>query len=229
MISRTYSMDDRKDYRRYYLINMEIGLIVALGLLLILFKIHFYPEQEIELPDQVQEVVKMEEIVQTKQQEHVPAPPKPMVPVAVPNSEVIADEILDFDAELDMGSQIDLPAAPPAQAKKEETNPENEVFVVVEHMPELIGGLPNLQRKIKYPEMARMAGIEGRVIVQFTITERGTVINPVVVRGIGGGCDEEAVRAIKEARFKPGMQRGRPVKVRYTIPINFNMKDNASS
>ena len=208
---------------------MEIGLIISLSILLVLFKVHFYPEQQIELPEQVQEVVKMEEIIQTKQQEHVPAPPKPMVPVAVPNSEVIADEILDFDAELDMGSALELPAAPPAQAKKEEANPEDEVFVVVEQMPKLIGGLAKLQSKIRYPEMARMAGIEGRVIVQFTITEKGTVIDPVVVRSIGGGCDEEAVRAIKEARFKPGMQRGRPVKVRYTIPINFNMKDNASS
>ena len=90
-------------------------------------------------------------------------------------------------------------------------------------MPELIGGLEGLQRNIVYPEIARLAGIEGRVTVQFVIDQRGNVINPVVVRGIGAGCDEAAIEAVKKARFTPGMQRGRPVKVSYTLPITFRL------
>lgn len=99
----------------------------------------------------------------------------------------------------------------------------NEIFIVVERMPELVGGLEALQRNIVYPEIARLAGIEGRVTVQFVIDERGNVNNPVVVRGIGGGCDEAAVEAVKKAKFTPGMQRGRPVKVSYTLPVTFRL------
>lgn len=70
------------------------------------------------------------------------------------------------------------------------------------------------------------ANIEGRVIVQFVINKEGDVTQPVVLRGIGGGCDEEALRVIKLAKFRPGMQRGKPVPVKYTIPILFKMTQN---
>ncbi len=90
-------------------------------------------------------------------------------------------------------------------------------------MPELKGGLASVQNRIKYPEMALKAGIEGRVVVQFVIDEKGNVTNPVVVRGIGGGCDEEALKAVKEAKFEPGRQRGKPVMVRYSLPVTFKL------
>ena len=101
---------------------------------------------------------------------------------------------------------------------------EEEIFVVVEQMPELIGGIAALQKEIRSPEMARQAGVNGRVFVQFIVDEMGNVSNPVVLRGIGGGCDEEALRVIKKAKFKPGMQRGKAVKVRYVIPIVFKLR-----
>jgi periplasmic protein TonB len=97
--------------------------------------------------------------------------------------------------------------------------------VVVEDMPELIGGLAELQRNIRYPDRARRAGIEGRVIVQFIVNEAGKVENPVVVRGIGGGCDEEAIRAVQNASFKPGKQRGKPVRVQYSLPVIFRLQN----
>lgn len=96
-------------------------------------------------------------------------------------------------------------------------------FVVVEEMPELIGGLAQLQTNIRYPEMARRAGIEGRVFIQFIVNEQGEVENPRVMRGIGGGADEEALRVVRQARFKPGVQRGRPVRVQYSLPIYFRI------
>ncbi|MCC5915321.1 MAG: TonB family protein [Balneolaceae bacterium] len=101
--------------------------------------------------------------------------------------------------------------------------PAEDYFVVVEDMPELIGGLQTLQQKIRYPEMARRAGIEGRVYVQFIVNEEGQVENPQIIRGIGGGADEEALRVVSEAEFRPGMQRGRPVRVQYSIPILFRL------
>lgn len=105
---------------------------------------------------------------------------------------------------------------------------EQDFFVVVEQMPELIGGLAQLQRQIRYPEMARMAGIEGRVYIQFIVNEEGEVEHPRVVRGIGGGADEEALRVVRDARFTPGFQRGRPVRVQYSLPILFRIANGGN-
>lgn len=104
----------------------------------------------------------------------------------------------------------------------------DDFYVVVEQMPEMIGGLASLQKEIKYPQMARNAGIEGRVIIQFIVNEQGQVENPQIIRGIGGGCDEEALRAVKLAQFKPGKQRGEPVRVQYSLPIVFKLPESGS-
>ncbi|MDR9418739.1 TonB family protein [Gracilimonas sp.] len=103
---------------------------------------------------------------------------------------------------------------------------EEDFFVVVEQMPKLIGGMAGLQSKVQYPTLARRAGIEGRVTIQFIVTENGNVENARVVRGIGGGADEEALRVVREAKFEPGMQRGRPVRVQYALNIKFNLEDS---
>jgi TonB family protein len=116
----------------------------------------------------------------------------------------------------------------PAPEPMENGEPQD-YFVVVEDMPELIGGLASLQREIRYPEMARRAGIEGRVYVQFVINEQGGVENARVIRGIGGGADEEALRVVNQARFKPGMQRGRPVRVQYSLPIFFRLQGSETT
>ena len=109
----------------------------------------------------------------------------------------------------------------PKEEQKEEL--EDDFFVVVEQMPSLKGGLSDLQKKVRYPEMARRAGIEGRVTVQFIVGIDGSIENPRVIRGIGGGCDEEAIRVVQSAKFTPGMQRGRPVRVQYSLPIVFRL------
>ncbi|NNE71287.1 MAG: energy transducer TonB [Rhodothermales bacterium] len=115
------------------------------------------------------------------------------------------------------------PDAPPPPPPPPPTMAEDEVFVVVEQMPTLIGGLESIMRDITYPAIAKKAGIEGRVIVQFVVDEEGNPTNPQVVRGIGGGCDEEAVRAVMAAQFEPGMQRGRTVKVKMSLPVVFKL------
>jgi len=116
------------------------------------------------------------------------------------------------------------PEMPPSPASGEGNAAEEDFFVVVEEMPELIGGLVSIQRDINYPEMARRAGIEGRVYIQFIVNENGDVENPRVIRGIGGGADEEALRAVKQAKFKPGVQRGQPVRVQYSLPVVFRLQ-----
>ncbi len=116
------------------------------------------------------------------------------------------------------------PVDPPPQAQVQpDHTTDDDVYTVVEQMPELIGGLASIQRTIRYPEEARRDGIEGRVYVQFTVNEEGGVEDARVIRGIGGGADEEALRAVRQAEFHPGMQRGEPVKVRYSLPIVFRL------
>lgn len=103
---------------------------------------------------------------------------------------------------------------------------EEEVFLVVEKMPEPIGGMQAIYENIRYPELARRAGIEGRVVVQFIVDEEGNVVNPTVIRGIGGGCDEAAIAAVRDVKFIPGMQRGRNVKVQFQLPIVFRLNND---
>ena len=216
---------DRKqakaDLRRSYNVYLQLGLIVALLSFIGLVRINLYSEPPAPPPVEEQEEVVMEEVIQTKQIETPPPPQRPPVPVEVPNDEIIEDEIIDLDTELDLDGPLDLPPPPPPK----EDEPEDDFFVVVEQMPELRGGLAALQRKVSYPEMARRAGIEGRVTVQFIVNEQGRVENPRVIRGIGGGCDEEALKAVQSARFTPGMQRGRPVRVQYSLPIVFRLQN----
>lgn len=122
--------------------------------------------------------------------------------------------------------QADFENYPIVDTKRQNEPKEEDFFVVVEEMPKLIGGMAALQSKVEYPEMARRAGIEGRVTVQFIVNENGDVENPKVVRGIGGGCDEEALAAVREAKFEPGIQRGKAVRVRYALSINFRLEDS---
>ena len=211
-----------KNLHNYYTIFLEIGLILALLIITVLVRIQFStPERELpEITEQ--EAIQMEEIVQTKQTERVPAPPRPPVPVEVPNDEIIEDIEINIDAELDFSATLELPPAPKAAAV-EEVEEEEEFFVIVEQMPELIGGLASLQEKLTYPERAVRAHIEGRVYMRFIVNEKGEVENPIVIRGIGGGCDEEALRVVKMAKFTPGLQRGIPVRVQYSLPIIFKL------
>ncbi|RNC84049.1 MAG: energy transducer TonB [Balneola sp.] len=92
-------------------------------------------------------------------------------------------------------------------------------------MPVLIGGIASLTSQINYPPLARRAGIEGRVTVQFVVNKEGEVTEPRVIRGIGGGADEEALRVVKLAKFSPGMNNGELVCVQYSLPIVFRLPD----
>ena len=213
----------KADLRRTYGIFVEAGMVASLLLLILAFRANIQREGDLEIQTMEQEVVQMEEILQTKQIVKPPPPPRPPVPVEVPNDEIIDDEDLDLDASLDIEEPLaNLPPPPPPEEEEEE--PEPEIFVVVEEMPELIGGLGEIQRKIRYPEIARKAGVEGRVILQFIVNENGNVTEAAVVRGIGAGCDEEALRVVREAKFKPGKQRGKAVKVKMSLPITFKLK-----
>ncbi|MCH8031929.1 MAG: energy transducer TonB [Bacteroidetes bacterium] len=101
--------------------------------------------------------------------------------------------------------------------------PTSRLFEMVDQIPELIGGLDGLQDRLEYPESCLSAGIEGRVFIQLLVSKEGRQSEVRVVRGIGGGCDEAAVRAVEWSRFIPGRDNGKPVRVRMSLPITFRL------
>jgi protein TonB len=219
---------DAVDLRKRYPMLFEVGLALSLGLILVLFSIPLDQESSLEIVETQQEVVLVEEVEQTRQIEKPPPPPQAPAPIEVANEAVTEEIELDFDMDFDLNETVTSPPAPPpppAPEPEPEPEPEEpEIFVIVENPPELIGGIQGLQAKIEYPEVARLAGIQGVVHVQFVVDENGNVLNPVCVRDPGGQTCEEALRAVRTSKFKPGRQRGKPVKVHFSLPVKFRLR-----
>lgn len=93
-----------------------------------------------------------------------------------------------------------------------------------EVMPEPVNGLAELVKQVKYPEIAKKSGIEGKVYAMAYVDEKGTVTNVKIIKGIGAGCDEEVISVLKKAKFKPGQNKGVNVKVKTSIPFVFKIK-----
>ncbi len=218
-----------KDLKRLHFILLEVGLALSLIIFIVAFSYNLGNENnkvgsdKSETHTEKREVIQSKEVVRTTQGNQPPRPPSPQPPVEVPNSEVIegnVQEQLDqIDQQVSSGQKMSLP--PPPEQNEAET--EEKIFRIVEKEPQIVGGLDSLQSLIEYPELARKAGIEGRVYLEFIVTKKGKVENPKVLRGPGAGLNKEALRVIKKATFRPGLQQGRPVNVRYSMPIRFNL------
>ncbi len=210
-----------------YGLALPAGLVLALGVVILAFQIPVSSRSDYTIVEVRQELVTLEEIQQTRQELPPPAPPRPPVPIEVANDQVLDESIeLNLDASLDLDEAlVDVqPPPPPPPQEEEEEEISNEIFVAVEDMPVMIGGIASLTAAIQYPEMARKAGVEGRVIVQIIIDENGIPRDPVIVRSASELLDEEAVRAVMMQRFTPGKQRGRAVKVKLAIPVMFRLR-----
>ncbi len=208
------------DLRHSHRIYLQLGLIFTLGGLIGLFRAPISPSDEIiSLPTEIEQV-QVHDIIRTIHIETPPPPPRPTVPMEVPDDQPVEDMQFRFDFVPDLAGPLN-PPLPPADEDKDESY----TYTSVEHMPEPVGGMEAIYSRVKYPEIARKAGIEGRVVIQFIVDERGNVVNPTVIRGIGGGCDEAAIDAIRGMRFKPGLQQGRPVKVQFQLPIVFRLQN----
>lgn len=210
--------------------TVQIGLVMSLFVITALVRAPLLPEGsafDVSLAEQ--ETVQMEEIQQTQQVEKPPPPPRPPIPVEVPNDEILDDEDLDLDVTLDLDEPLyDLPPPPPTPVQdSEETADELEIFVVVEQMPEIIGGSQKVYEYLEYPPIARQAGMEGLVVIQVVVNQDGMPVEPLVARSAGEVLDRAAVDAVMKLRFVPGKQRGRPVRVRFSIPIRFRLRDRS--
>ncbi len=209
------------DLKRKYQRVLETSIIISLAIVILAFK--YFPDfqDKGKLLESTQELVNVEDVVQTKQESAPPPPPKPAIPIEAPSDNVLED-IEISDSELNINEQVAAPP-PPKQEVKEEDD-EAVFFVAVEELPEPIGGIEAIQRKIVYPEIAKRAGVQGRVLVKAFVDETGTPRKAEVIKGIGAGCDEAAVQAVMQTQFKPGKQRGKNVKVQVSIPIIFKLQ-----
>jgi protein TonB len=173
-----------------------------------------------------------EDIIEVPPTEQPPTPqPKIVQPkiIEVPDEEEIMEEIdIDLDIEMTEEQVIDQPIFEELQMEVEEEVVE-EIFTIVEQQPEPIGGLSAFYKyvsdNLKYPWLAKNNDIEGRVYIEFVVEKDGSLTDIKTLKGIGGGCDEEACRIIGGApNWKPGKQRGNPVRVKMVIPILFRLE-----
>ena len=211
------------------LMFIQIGLIISLAVAWAVFEMKSYDKREIDESLLRSTEMLDEEMVEiTKQDEPKPEPvemPKTTTQLEIVEDDVEVDDI-EINAEMDQNEVVEEYVAPEIE---EEEVTEQEIFQIVEEMPAFPGGeqklLEYVAKNVKYPQIARESGIKGRVFISFVVEPDGSVSNVKVLRGIGGGCDEEAMRVVKSMpKWKPGKQRGKAVRVSYMLPVNFQLQ-----
>ncbi len=214
------------DIERKKPLLFHIGLVVSLAVVLIAFEWKTFDRTQSTLGQLKVDLEEEEMIPITKQEPPPPPPPPPpqtTIIEIVEDDEEIEEELEIMDTEIDENTEIDIVEF------VEEVVEEPEIFTIVEEMPSFPGGeaelFKYLNSNIKYPAMARDAGIQGIVYVTFVVKEDGKISDVRVLRGVGGGCDEEAVRVVeKMPSWKPGKQRGKSVRVQFNLPIRFTLR-----
>jgi len=198
---------------------LQIGLVIALLVVLGAFEYKTYEKIAYNLGALSLDDLEEEIIPITKQEVKPPPPPPPPPEIIeiVEDDVIIEDEIEILDTESDEDEEIEI---------IEEDD--DEFFMVVENMPIFPGGdlglMKYIQKHVKYPAIAKEYNITGKVYVSFIVDKSGSVTNVKIVRGVDKNLDAEAVRVVKSLpKYKPGKQRGKSVRVMFTIPINFTL------
>lgn len=223
------------DLEKRKFIFLQLGFVIALALCLVAFE---WTTEDVDLSalgDLSMDEMWEEEIESTIQDEEIPEPE----PEPEPEIEEVFEELTIVEDDADVDSRLDIDSEAGEDTKTTFTIPtftveeeEEELdpidFAVVEDKPEYPGGDAALMKFIadntKYPEIAKENGIQGRVFVQFVISETGQVTSVRIARGVDPYLDQEALRVVKMIPpWKPGKQRGKPVPVNYIVPINFKL------
>jgi protein TonB len=213
-VIKKFKANLRAKYSRY----IKLSVIFTLALIIAAFKFSPLGEQIDGITILPQDMIKVEDIVNTIQKQKPPPPPQPE-PLLVNLDEDLVE--IEFDGtDLDEDAYVDLPPPPPPPIVDDEP----QIFVWSEIMPEPVGGITAILEKVYYTEIAKRAEIEGKVVIEAVVDKQGNIIDAFVKIGIGGGLDEVALDAVKNTKFHPGMQRGKPVNVRISIPIKFVLK-----
>ena len=195
---------------KYPVVFRITGLIVV-GLVIMNFLIfpRFHNTMEFESVDQI--IIENIDIPQTQQIDNTPPPARPSIPVPS-DDEDIADDLTLDELDFDDFSNMDAPPPPPSGPKV--------AFIPYDLAPRAKSAIKPI-----YPEIAQEAGIEGVVVVQAFIDERGRVKETLILKGVPNtGLDEAAMEAIRRTKFHPAEQRERPVAVWISIPVNFRLK-----
>lgn len=216
-IKKTKPADISSNYKKY----IEISLILSLMIIVAAFT--FSPKSSKPKPikeDATDKIIKVTEIVSTKQNQSVQNKLRPIVP------EIIIDENPDDISFLEtiIDENITISKMPDQKPTDRITEPDPKIFEFAEVMPGLINGIKSIQEKIYYTDLAIRAEIEGKVLIEAILDEKGNVMEATILRGIFGQLDEIALNAVKETKFIPAMQRGKPVKIKIVIPIKFQLK-----
>lgn len=213
-------------------IFFQLGLVIVLALCLIAFEWTSGQKGPNEFADLGEEVLEEELIPITEMPEQQPEIP-PEIPkvtelfeiveddVTIENEIIFADDETSFDDEVQM---YDFTIT------EEEEAEEEEIFIVVEDMPTFRGGDVNkfrdwVQARVKYPQIAAENGIQGKVYLMFVVEPDGSVSNVSIMRGVDPALDNEAIKAVEASpKWAPGKQRGAPVRVRFSITVNFQLQ-----
>ena len=218
---------ERADLERGKGTSLLIGFVIALGVMFVALE---WTQREVEDNSELytaRDVSLNEEMIPITLPEKKTVPPPP---AAVTKAEII--EIVEDDADIEediMASTednvewVDIDEYDVVTVEPEPE--EEEIFMVVEDQPEFPGGtaalLEYLRKNIKYPAICRENNIQGRVLVTFIVNKDGAIVEPEVVKSVNPSLDKEALRVISQMpNWKPGSQRGKPVRVKYTVPVN---------
>ena len=221
---------ERADLEKGKGTSLLIGFVIALGVMFVALE---WTQREVEDNSELyraRDVSRNEEMIPITLPEKKTVPPPP---AAVTKAEII--EIVEDDADIEediMASTednvewVDIDEYDVVTVEPEPE--EEEIFMVVEDQPEFPGGtaalLEYLRKNIKYPAICRENNIQGRVLVTFIVNKDGAIVEPEVVKSVNPSLDKEALRVISQMpNWKPGSQRGKPVRVKYTVPVNFRL------
>lgn len=208
--------DLNSHYKKYF----QISLIVVLTLLIAAFKFSPSSSKILPIKEKEPDIFKVEDITNTKQPEKPPLPPKPKLPLLS-----IADAPDDLELDnVEINENENLDAPPDRQSSGNIVyEDEDNIFIVVEQEPKIIGGLESIHKNVYYTEIAKRIGIEGKVVIEIIVDKTGDVVQAKIVKGIYDELDLIALNAVKKAKFSPGLQRGKPVRVKMWIPIVFKL------
>lgn len=220
------------DLKNKRLLFTEIGLVVALLVVIVAFNWTSTEKVESAFEETTTELIE-EEIIPITQEETPPPPEAPKIPVLSDQIDIVDDNIkvddniLNLEDSDDLGVEImDYVEEVEEEVVEEEAIP----FQLVEEKPKFRGGDANafsswVAKNLNYPEVAKENGVQGRVMLQFTVNPDGSVSNVKVLRGVDPSLDKEAVRVVSSSpKWTPGKQRDRAVKVTYTFPVIFQLR-----
>ncbi len=221
----------KKDLEKKRSLFLQLGLIISLAIVLFAFEWKSYEKQEINLEQrEVSDIP--EELAQITTQEEAPPPPPPPAPKTTTELNIVEDNVevetdVIIDAEADEDTEVEEYVAPVEEEEEEVV--EEKIFMIVEQAAVFPGGEAKLfkflSENISYPQLARESGIQGMVYVTFVVEKDGSITDVKILRGIGGGCDEEAIRVVKKMpKWAPGKQRGKPVRSQFRLPVKFKLQ-----